>query len=116
MWSLVPDEPRAEAATLLQGLDARKFQTVLGHFPTGVAALTALPDGGEPTGMVVGSFTSVSLDPPLLSRFCQTRRAAHSLAFERPRGPGVGRRSVPFVCDLDMSGRMRRLESTRHDA
>lgn len=63
----MPDESRTEAATLLQGFDARKFRTVLGHFPTGVAAVTAVDDQNEPIGMVVGSFTSVSLDPPLIA-------------------------------------------------
>jgi 3-hydroxy-9,10-secoandrosta-1,3,5(10)-triene-9,17-dione monooxygenase reductase component len=41
------------------------FRTVLGHLPTGVTVLTAnTPDG--PTGMAANSFTSVSLDPPLV--------------------------------------------------
>lgn len=42
------------------------FRNVLGHFPTGVTAVTAMsPDG--PVGMAIGSFTSVSLDPPLVA-------------------------------------------------
>lgn len=48
-------------------LDARFFRTVLGHFPTGVVAITSLDDTGNPTGMAVGSFTSVSLDPPMVA-------------------------------------------------
>lgn len=47
--------------------DGRKFRTVLGHFPTGVAVVTALDTDGNPVGMAVGSFTSVSLDPPLVA-------------------------------------------------
>jgi flavin reductase (DIM6/NTAB) family NADH-FMN oxidoreductase RutF len=42
------------------------FRRVLGHFPTGVVIVTALP-GGRPAGLSVGSFTSVSLDPPLVA-------------------------------------------------
>jgi len=42
------------------------FRETLGNFPTGVVAITAMVDG-EPAGMVVGSFTSVSLDPPLVA-------------------------------------------------
>jgi flavin reductase (DIM6/NTAB) family NADH-FMN oxidoreductase RutF len=44
-----------------------EFRQVLGHFPTGVAAITAYDD--EPVGVAVGSFTSISLDPPLVGFF-----------------------------------------------
>ncbi|WP_141576577.1 flavin reductase [Actinomadura sp. WMMA1423] len=47
--------------------DGRRFRDVLGHYPTGVVVVTGICDTGEPTGMVVGSFSSVSLDPPLVS-------------------------------------------------
>ncbi|WP_375476299.1 flavin reductase [uncultured Jatrophihabitans sp.] len=43
------------------------YRSVLGQYPTGVCVVTAdSPDDG-PSGMVVGSFTSVSLDPPLIA-------------------------------------------------
>jgi flavin reductase (DIM6/NTAB) family NADH-FMN oxidoreductase RutF len=42
---------------------------VLGHYPTGVCVVTALSDDGGASAMVVGSFTSVSLDPPLVAFF-----------------------------------------------
>lgn len=45
--------------------DAKQFRTVLGHFPTGVTIVTAM-DGDTPLGFTIGSFTSVSLDPPLV--------------------------------------------------
>jgi flavin reductase (DIM6/NTAB) family NADH-FMN oxidoreductase RutF len=42
------------------------FRHVLGHYPTGVAVVTAeRPDG--PVGMACNSFTSVSLEPPLIA-------------------------------------------------
>ena len=41
---------------------------MLGHFPTGVTVITAAADGG-PVGLAVGSFASVSLDPPLVAFF-----------------------------------------------
>ncbi|MFE8013859.1 flavin reductase [Streptomyces antibioticus] len=47
--------------------DSQSFRTVLAHYPTGVAVVTARAPDGEPVGMVVGSFTSVSLDPPLVA-------------------------------------------------
>jgi len=47
-------------------IDSSKFRHVLGHFPTGVTVVSA--DAGDgPVGMAVGSFTSVSLDPPLVA-------------------------------------------------
>lgn len=50
------------------------FRETLGHYPTGVAVVTAVTDDGSPAGMVVGSFTSVSLDPPLVA-FLPTKRS-----------------------------------------
>ncbi|MFT4248051.1 MAG: flavin reductase family protein [Pseudomonas sp.] len=50
-----------------QPLDPRTFRSVLGNFPTGVVAITTAAGDDEPIGMIVGSFTSVSLTPPLVS-------------------------------------------------
>ncbi len=50
-------------------IEAATFREVLGHYPTGVCVVTALGAEGEPLGMVVGSFSSVSLDPPLVGFF-----------------------------------------------
>jgi flavin reductase (DIM6/NTAB) family NADH-FMN oxidoreductase RutF len=47
-------------------LDPRRFREVLGHYPTGVTLVTTRTVDGAPVGMVVGSVTSVSLDPPLV--------------------------------------------------
>jgi flavin reductase (DIM6/NTAB) family NADH-FMN oxidoreductase RutF/DNA-binding IclR family transcriptional regulator len=44
-----------------------RFRKVLGHFPTGVAVITGLAADGKPAGMAIGSFSSVSLDPPLVA-------------------------------------------------
>jgi flavin reductase (DIM6/NTAB) family NADH-FMN oxidoreductase RutF len=46
--------------------DSGRFRHVLGHFATGVAVITAIGPSG-PVGMVVSSFTSVSLEPPLVA-------------------------------------------------
>jgi len=48
--------------------DDKLFRSVLGHFATGVTIITAM-DGEEPVGMAANSFTSLSLDPPLIL-FC----------------------------------------------
>jgi flavin reductase (DIM6/NTAB) family NADH-FMN oxidoreductase RutF len=47
-------------------IDPASFRKVLGSYPTGVCVITALDEQSRPVGMVVGSFTSVSLDPPLV--------------------------------------------------
>ena len=49
--------------------DSATCRRVLGHYPTGVCVVTAMEASGAPVGMVVGSFTSVSLDPPLVAFF-----------------------------------------------
>lgn len=47
-------------------MDERRFRDVLGLYPTGVVAITsATPEG--PVGMIVGTFSSVSIDPPLVA-------------------------------------------------
>lgn len=47
-------------------IDPATFRQVLGSYPTGVCAITATGADGTPAALVVGSFTSVSLDPPLV--------------------------------------------------
>ena len=43
------------------------FRQVLGQYPTGVCVISAITPDGKAAGMAVGSFTSVSLDPPLVA-------------------------------------------------
>lgn len=50
-------------------ITAREFRDVLGCYPTGVCVITALGEHGRRHGLVVGSFTSVSLEPPLVGFF-----------------------------------------------
>jgi flavin reductase (DIM6/NTAB) family NADH-FMN oxidoreductase RutF/DNA-binding IclR family transcriptional regulator len=45
------------------------FRQVLAQYPTGVCVVTASPPNQRPAGMAVGSFTSVSLNPPLVAFF-----------------------------------------------
>jgi flavin reductase (DIM6/NTAB) family NADH-FMN oxidoreductase RutF len=67
-----------------QDLDPVRLRQAFGSFPTGVVAVAAQVDG-ELVGLAASSFTSVSLDPPLVSislaRTSKTwpglRRAAH---------------------------------------
>jgi pimeloyl-ACP methyl ester carboxylesterase len=45
------------------GSDARTLRHSFGCFATGVTVVTALSDTGQPVGLTVNSFTSVSIDP-----------------------------------------------------
>lgn len=60
-------------------IEAATFRQVLGHYPTGVCVVTALTADGEPCGLLVGSFTSVSLDPPLVGFFPDKRSSSWPL-------------------------------------
>lgn len=63
------------------GLSARELRDAFGAYATGVTLVTAQgPDG--PVGITANSFTSISLDPPLLL-VCVDRRARSLPAFER---------------------------------
>lgn len=54
------------ALTTNQDLDPQRLRQAFGVFPTGVVAVAAEVDGVV-TGLAASSFTSVSLDPPLVS-------------------------------------------------
>ena len=88
----------AAPASAAAAPDARSFRDALGRFATGVAFVTAAPDG-EPAGLIVNSLTSVSLEPPLIA-FCPSRR---SLTWSRMRRAGrfgvnvLGRRHERFA-------------------
>jgi flavin reductase (DIM6/NTAB) family NADH-FMN oxidoreductase RutF len=49
-----------------QDLDPIRLREVFGIYPSGVVAVAAVVDGA-PVGLAASSFTSVSLDPPLVS-------------------------------------------------
>jgi 3-hydroxy-9,10-secoandrosta-1,3,5(10)-triene-9,17-dione monooxygenase reductase component len=60
----IPDDPESAAR-------ARRFRDVLGLFASGVTVITSMSDGA-PVGMTCQSFSSVSLEPPLVM-FCPAR-------------------------------------------
>jgi 3-hydroxy-9,10-secoandrosta-1,3,5(10)-triene-9,17-dione monooxygenase reductase component len=72
--------------------DEASFRTVLGHFATGVTIITAM-DGDEPIGVSANSFTSVSLDPPLVL-FCAAKAST-----TWPRIEAAGRFTVNILND-----------------
>ncbi len=60
----MPDHAEAESAPA--HFDLRDFRDALGTFATGVTIVTTRGRDGEPVGLTVNSFTSVSLEPPLV--------------------------------------------------
>ena len=49
--------------------DSAYFRAVLGHVPTSVVVITGCDKDDRPVGITIGSFASVSLDPPLVGFF-----------------------------------------------
>ena len=75
------DQPneRPQRGEYRSGHDARTLRDALGCFATGVTVVTCLGPDGKPAGLTVNSFTSVSLDPPLLL-VCLAKKAASAAA------------------------------------
>ena len=72
-------EPAAPFSEYRTGSDPRTLRDALGCFATGVTIVTCLGEDGTPFGLTANSFTSVSLDPPLLL-VCVDKRAASATA------------------------------------
>lgn len=58
----------------MSAIDQATYRQVLGHFPTGVTVIAGMDDG-QPVGLAVGSFFSLSLEPALVG-FCVGRTSA----------------------------------------
>jgi flavin reductase (DIM6/NTAB) family NADH-FMN oxidoreductase RutF len=74
--ALPPPEPGA--------LSRQALRRTFGAFPTGVTLVAALVDG-RPIGLLASSFTSVSLDPPLVSINVARTSATWPLLRRAPR-------------------------------
>jgi flavin reductase (DIM6/NTAB) family NADH-FMN oxidoreductase RutF len=61
-------------------IDSQELRRALGSFPTGIGIVTTRDTEGTPRGMTANSFTSVSLDPPLLL-VCVSKAASSFPAF-----------------------------------
>ena len=62
-------------------VDVRSLRRALGQYATGVTVVTAVADDGRPVGVTANSFTSVSLEPPLVL-WCLSRDAGCFPAFQ----------------------------------
>ena len=68
--------------------DARALRDAFGAFLTGVTVVTAVGDAGSPIGFTANSFTSVSLDPPLLL-VCLAKTSRNYATLTAAKGFGV---------------------------
>lgn len=59
--------------------DARELRDALGQFATGVTLITVKSPTGEAVGMTANSFSSVSLDPPLVLWSLQNNSDVYSV-------------------------------------
>ena len=73
--------------TVTENVEPALFRQVLGCYATGVVVVAALVDGA-PQGLAVNSFTSVSMDPPLVA-FCAARTSSTWPALRRSGGFAV---------------------------
>lgn len=85
-----------------------EFRRVLGHFASGVTAVTTLDGDGRPTGLTASAFTSVSLDPPLILVCVDHKSQSYPSLLERPR-------FAVNVLGLDQEALSKRFASTRLD-
>ena len=69
-------------------IDAMDLRRALGAFATGVTVVTTVDSEGTPRGFTANSFTSVSLDPPLIL-VCLAKRAASCPIFQEAQSFAV---------------------------
>ena len=72
-------DPAPNSSEYRAGSDPRTLRDALGCFATGVTVVTCTDSNGNPVGLTANSFTSVSLDPPLLL-VCIAKSAASAEA------------------------------------
>lgn len=72
----------------LSSFDNRELRSAFGSFMTGVTIVTTAGVDGQPRGFTANSFTSVSLEPPLLM-ICIGKQAASMDTFRHARGFAV---------------------------
>ncbi|NWD07259.1 flavin reductase family protein [Pseudomonas gingeri] len=97
-------------------IDPKALRQAFGTFATGVTVITTSDQEGLPRGMTANSFTSVSLDPPLLL-VCVAKAAASYQAFSESASFAV---NVLHEEQLDVSNKFAskatdKFESVRHD-
>ncbi|WOF74057.1 flavin reductase family protein [Parvibaculaceae bacterium PLY_AMNH_Bact1] len=85
-------------------LDSRSFRNALGEFATGVAIVTTQVGDDAPIGITVNSFSSVSLDPPLVL-WCLDKGSDRLEAFEKCEGFTI---NILAAAQQELSNRLSR--------
>lgn len=68
-------------------MEPTTMRQVLGHYPTGVSIVTGLGSNDQPVGLTIGTFNSVSLEPPLVAFY--PMRSSRTFAEIREHGAFV---------------------------
>jgi len=84
------DSDREDEAMTMNPAD---FRAAMSHHPTAVCVITTTTSEGKAVGMTVGTFTSVSLDPPLVGFFPDKKSTSW------PRIAQTGRFCVNLLAD-----------------
>lgn len=71
-----------------RAIDPLDLRRALGTFATGVTVVTTVAADGTPRGFTANSFTSVSLEPPLIL-VCLAKSAASCPVFQAPESYAV---------------------------
>ena len=100
--------PKQPAAAETKRLDRRDYRHALGQFATGITVVTARAKDGRGIGLTVNSFTSVSLDPPLVL-WCLSRQATDFAALN------TASRFAVNVLSAKQHHLSRRFSTTRAD-
>ena len=65
-------------------IDTRELRNAFGCFATGITVITTVDEDNNPAGFTANSFTSLSLDPPMVL-FCIDRKVSSFDAFHSNR-------------------------------
>jgi len=97
-------------------LDPQSLRRAFGNYATGVAVIGARKEDGSLVGMTVNSFTSVSLDPPLVL-FCPSRtlRAVETYALAKFFSASILGTDQKRLSDLFARQGESKWESIGHD-
>lgn len=100
-----------EMWTKVMSIDTTELRKALGSFVTGVTVVTTIDETGNPRGMTANSFTSVSLDPPLIL-VCISAHAKSAETFRNCRSFSVNvlRAGAHDIADVFASSRSDKFE------
>lgn len=98
-----------EAVVYQAGSDPRTLRDALGCFATGVTVVTTRDADGQPVGLTANSFSSVSLDPPLIL-FCLARSSTNLERFRQAQHFAI---NVLHIGQQPMSGAFARSAADR---